>query len=400
MGRSINTGTLNKQYVLNKVSQVTIFSTYLNLSNAIIEHCIATGEFILSPIRYDVHPTGGFKYDSKGKLKFKDFAGYFWGDCFDLVAFVISNMYKININIANKQDFIKVLRHITLTFKDIFYGQEKDITLLTEINNTVVNIRNSKPIIEIVVRDWDGNDKQLWAKFGVELQDLNINFIYPVDQFYINRNVNPEPKYYHNPYDPCYAYLLGKDKHGILNFKLYFPKRDKGVTRFITNCNHLEGINNLSDNDYDIILVTKSTKDRVSIAASVKTALFLYGQDIEIKIGYINIPHETYRLRQNEYDWLKSKLKEDGLLFSLMDNDTAGKLQALWLFDNYNMPPLLIPKGYGAKDFAEFRENNKQKTVFDLIIHTIKNIKDYANYTRIQTRKLIGRIKDGDDMPF
>lgn len=400
MGRSINTGTLNKQYVLSKISQVTIFSTYLNLSNAIIEHCIATGEFILSPIRYDTHPTGGFKYDSRGKLKFKDFAGYFWGDCFDLVAFVMSNMYKVNINISNKQDFIKVLRHITLTFKDIFYGQEKDISLITEINNTVVNIRNSKPIIELVVRDWDGYDKELWAKFGVEFKDLNINFIYAVDQFYINRNVNPEPKYYYNPHDPCYAYYLGKDKHGILSFKLYFPKRGKGETRFITNCNHLEGIQNLSDNDYDVILVTKSTKDRVSLSVSVKTALFLYGQDIDIKIGYINLPHETYRLRQNEYDWIKGKLKKDGLLFSLMDNDKAGKLQALWLYDNYVIPPLLIPKEYNSKDFAEFRSNTKRKVVFDLIINVIKNIKDYANYTRIQTRKLIGNIKEGDDMPF
>ena len=38
-------------------------------------------------------------------------------------------------------DFIKVLKHITFTFKDIFYGKEKDITLINEINNSIVELK-------------------------------------------------------------------------------------------------------------------------------------------------------------------------------------------------------------------------------------------------------------------
>ena len=39
MGRNINSTKLTKEYVLSKVSQITIFSTYLNLSDKIIQYC-------------------------------------------------------------------------------------------------------------------------------------------------------------------------------------------------------------------------------------------------------------------------------------------------------------------------------------------------------------------------
>ena len=139
MGRGIN-NKLTKDYILSKVDQITIFSTYFNLPIEIIQYCIDTGEFIVSPIRADLHPTCGFRYDNRGKLKFKDFAGYFWGDCFDAAGYIISKMKgNENLDISNKQDFIKVLRHITFTFKDIFYGEEKDPLITNNINNMAKN---------------------------------------------------------------------------------------------------------------------------------------------------------------------------------------------------------------------------------------------------------------------
>ena len=378
MGRNINSTKLTKQLILGKISQVTIFSTYLNLSDKLVQYCIDTGELICSPIREDSHPTCGFKYDNKGKLKFKDFAGYFWGDCFDIVALVMSSIYKKSYNVANKEDFIKILRHITFTFKDIFYGQEKDINLVNEINTAISNIKHQKPIIELVVREWNQYDKSYWEKFGVPLQFLNVNFIYPIDQYYINRKINPEPKYFYNIDDPCYGYCLGQDRSGVYNIKLYFPNREKGATKFISNCNHLEGIYNLDKHDYDVIVITKSTKDRVSIGAAIKRIVSLYGQENIGNIGVINIPHETYRLRQNEYDWLKGKLKENGKIVSIMDNDIVGKKEAIWLKNNYKIIPLLIPRDYNAKDFAELVSNNTMNNVNELIINTINYIKEHG----------------------
>ena len=377
MGRNINSTKLTKQLILSKVSQVTIFSTYLNLSDKLVQYCIDTGELICSPIRDDIHPTCGFRYDNKGKLKFKDFAGYFWGDCFDVVAYVMSIIYKKSYDVSDKRDFIKILRHITFTFKDIFYGQEKDINLVNEINTAIGAIKHQKQIIELVVRTWNEYDKEYWNKIGVPLQFLNVNFIYPVEQYYINRKINPEPKYFYNNNDPCYGYCLGKDRSGIYNIKLYFPNREKSVTRFITNCNHLEGIYNLDKTNYDIIVITKSTKDRLSLGATLIRLSSLYGELNKSCIGVINVPHETYRLRQNEFDWLSGKLNKNGKIVSLMDNDITGKCEAIWLRDNYNIIPLLIPKEYNAKDFAELIYNNKIEDVANLIINAIKYIQKY-----------------------
>jgi len=69
MGRSINSGNITKKTILESISQISIFSVYFDLPINIIQHCIDTGELILSPIRIDRHPTVGFRYDNRGKLK-------------------------------------------------------------------------------------------------------------------------------------------------------------------------------------------------------------------------------------------------------------------------------------------------------------------------------------------
>lgn len=395
--RNINSSKLTKQAILEKVSQVNIFATYLGISVETIYNCINNGELICNPLRIDNHPTAGFRYNNKGKLKFKDFANdEFWGDCFDIVALVMSNIYNKPYNISNKEDFIKVLRHITFTFKDIFYGKEKDINVINDINTAINVIKHKKPIIELVVRGWNYNDEKYWNTFGVSIKFLNLNFIYPVEQYYINRNINPEPKYFYSTNDPCYGYFLGKDSNGVNNIKLYFPKRNKDITRFITNCNHLEGIYNLDRNDYNIIVITKSTKDRVSIGSAIMKNLFLYGGLIKDRIGIINIPHETYKLRNNEYDWLQSKLTENGKIVSLMDNDRTGKIEAIWLRDTYNIIPIIIPNRYKVKDFAELVANNNFKTISDLIINTIQYIKEYEE----KDKYFRSTFRGNDDLPY
>lgn len=395
--RNINSSKLTKQTILEKVSQVNIFATYLGISVETIYNCINNGELICNPLRIDNHPTAGFRYNNRGKLKFKDFANdEFWGDCFDIVALVMSNIYNKPYNISNKEDFIKVLRHITFTFKDIFYGKEKDINVINDINTAINVIKHKKPIIELVVREWNYNDENYWDTFGVSIKFLNLNFIYPVEQYYINRNINPEPKYFYSANDPCYGYFLGKDSNGVNNIKLYFPKRNKDITRFITNCNHLEGIYNLDRNDYNIIVITKSTKDRVSIGSAIIKNSLLYGGLIKDRIGIINIPHETYKLRNNEYDWLQSKLTENGKIVSLMDNDRTGKIEAIWLRNTYNIIPIIIPDNYKSKDFAELVANNNFKTISNLIVSTIQYIKEYEE----KDKYFRSVFRGNDDLPY
>ena len=374
MGRHINSNEYTKNYILNKISQELIFSTYFNIPIEIINDCIKNDTHILSPIREDNHPTCGFRYNNKGQLKFRDFAGYFWGDCFDAVALVISKAYNKEFNVNNKKDFIQILKHISLTFKDIINNEEKDPNLITKIHDGISKLRRDKPIIDLVIREWNNTDIEYWKQFKIDIKDLNINFVYPIEQYYINIKQNPEPKYYYNVKDPCYAYYLGKGSDNINNYKLYFPKRTKSEhNRFICNCNHLEGILNLSERNYNYIVITKSTKDRISISSVLKYYNSLYG-GANIKIGVINIPHETYKLRDIELDWLLDKLTYNGKLLSLMDNDRTGLIEAIYLKKEFGITPIIIPKKYSAKDFAELANKLNIDELCKLINDTIKFI--------------------------
>lgn len=370
MRRTVTNGNLTKEFILSKISQVSIFSAYIGVDTEIIEHCINTGEFISSPFRVDEHPSFGFKYDNRGKLKAKDFAGYFHGDCFDAAALVISEIIHKNVDISNKGWFIFVLKHIAYTFRNIIYGKDKDENIEGIIVEGVNAARNRKPIIEFVPRQWNNYDKNYWGKFHVPISYLNTNFVYPVDYFYINRKVNPEPKYYYenDRKDVCYAYMLGQDKRGVYNIKLYFPNRKHGTIRFITNSNCLEGLLNLELNEYDSIIITKSTKDRISLRAYLDAIdlSISYGGTALRTIGLVNIPHESYKLKQNEYDWLRAKCP-NGLILSLMDNDNTGYREAIWLRNNYNIIPLCIPREYEVKDFAELRSKYSIETIKELI---------------------------------
>ena len=396
MGRHINSNTFTKQYILSKISQESIFSVYFHIPIEIIRDCITKGTLILSPIREDTHPTCGFRYDNKGRLRFKDFAGYFWGDCFDAVALVISKAYNKTYDVSNKQDFINILRHISLTFKDVIENVEKDPNIINKIDEGVSKLRKDKPIIDLVIREWNKNDVQYWNKFGIGIQDLNINFVYPVDQYYINKKQNPEPKYYYDKTDPCYAYYLGKGSDNINNYKLYFPNRTKNSrSRFICNCNHLEGILNLNEREYTHIVITKSTKDRIALFTAIKHYTSLY-RETNVKIGVINIPHETYKLRDVEVAWLKDKLRADGEIVTFMDNDRTGKIEAIYFEKTFGFKPILIPKEYNVKDFAELMSIIDINDICKLIEETINKLK----YGR---RKSISNTCFGNeysDLPF
>lgn len=393
MRRTITNGNLTKEFILSKISQVSIFSAYTGVDTEVIESCIETGKFISSPFRVDEHPSFGFRYDNRGKLKAKDFAGYFHGDCFDAAALVISEIIHKNVDISNKGWFIFVLKHIAYTFRNIIYGKDKDENIEGIIAEGVNAARNRKPIIEFVPRQWNNYDKNYWGKFHVPISYLNTNFVYPVDYFYINRKVNPEPKYYYenDRKDVCYAYMLGQDKRGVYNIKLYFPNRKHGTVRFITNSNCLEGLLNLELSEYDSIIITKSTKDRISLRAYLDAIdlSISYGGTALQTIGLVNIPHESYKLKQNEYDWLRTKCP-NGLILSLMDNDNTGYREAIWLRNNYNIIPLCIPREYEVKDFAELRSEYSIETIKELINLSYNYIAD--NYAEDEQKIILDNI--------
>lgn len=379
MKRTPLTSNLTKAFIESNIPQENIMAKYLNLDVNVIKKCIETNTLITSVFRdNDTNSSMGFAYNKHGKLKVRDFggAGQFM-DIYDTVAYVLSIAYERPINTNNKRDFYFILTHIYKTFsKEIDDKKYKE-----KIDNDIIyglsKIKHRRPIIEIVPRSWNKSDRDYWGKLGVSLGYLNTHFVIPVDQYYIDRGVNTEPKYYYKQKDPCYAYMLGQNRQGIHFIKLYFPNRNRTTElKFITNCNVLEGLLNLELNNYDYILITKSSKDRLSIGGHLDTIPFYGGANAKLNIGIINLPSENYHLTEKEYSWLTNKLAPNGKIISLLDFDYTGRCGAKYLYETYDIPYMFITRGefglpnYHCKDFTDLHDK-----------YTIKEINQFINET-------------------
>jgi hypothetical protein len=387
MRRGVATSNLTKDYIESKISQESIMSKYLGIPIEVIKDCIEHNHLITSIFRDDdTNKSMGFAYNSKGKLKVRDFGGVgLFMDIYDTVAYVLGLAFERKIETNNKQDFYFVLKHIAYTFSDIIDGKTVDPSVNPMIANAIAKGKKRKAIIDIVPRSWNKYDKDIWARWGIPLNYLNTHFVLPVEQYYINRGVNSEPKYYYKAKDPCYAYMFGHNRQGIALIKLYFPKRNRSrELKFITNCNVLEGLPNLELSNYDYVIITKSTKDRLSLGAHLQ-AHPLYGggstnSDNPLRIGVINLPSENYRLKQNEYDWISNKLADNGMILSFLDFDETGRNGAKYLKDTYGIPYLFITRGefglpnFECKDFSDLHDKFSIKEIDTFIKDTLKYV--------------------------
>lgn len=382
MKRNPNTTNLTKEYIESKISQEAIVSKYLDIPMDVVLDCINHNRLITSVFRDDdFNKSMGIQYNAKGRLKVRDFGGWgFFEDVYGVVAYVLSLAFERKIETNNKQDFYFVLKHIAYTFSDLIDGKTTDPNVQPMLANAVAKGKTRKAIIDIAPRSWNKYDKDIWGRWGIDLSYLNAHFVIPVEQYYINRTVDTESKYYYNAKDPCYAYMLGTNRQGIRLIKLYFPRRNRRTKlKFITNCNVLEGLLDLELNNYDYILITKSTKDRLSIGNHLMLHP-LYGGANKLNIGVINLPSENYRLKQIEYDWLSKKVKDDGLILSLLDFDRTGRDGAKYLWDNYNIPYLFITRGefglpnFDCKDFADLHDKFNKDQINKFIEDTKKYV--------------------------
>ena len=384
MKRGIGTAKLTKAFIESKVSQVKIMAYYLDIEESVINDCIEHSHLIPSVFRDDdYNGSMGFTINAKGRLKVRDFGGTgFFADVYETVGYVLGLAYERPVNCNNKTDFYFILKHIAHTFSSYIDGVEIDDNIERIDVSTAINKGKARrKIIELVPRSWNKYDKDIWGRWGVDLSYLNTNFVIPVDQYYIDRKVDDNPKYKYTAKDPCYAYMIGQDSKGIWLIKLYFPLRNrKKELKFITNCNVLEGLPNLELDNYDYILITKSSKDRLSIGCHLAHNSFYGGAGVKLNIGVINLPSENYELKVNEYEWISKKLKDDGLIISLLDFDTTGRNGAKHLRYAYNIPYLFITRGelglpnYFGKDFADLHDYFNNSQINQFIKETIKYV--------------------------
>lgn len=347
---------LDKQYILDNVGQENIFQLYLGLP-------VDTTVDYRAPYRQDNTP--GCRYYYKGGvLRFNDFAGYFHGDCFDYVGFVIGE------NAKTTDGFKAILEHIALTFRVHKY---KSRNYVKDAILDIIIKTKSKPKVEIkkriryYKRNWNKYDAWYFKRFGFTKSFLEEHKVIPCETVYIEYidTVNNSSKFklfynYDNKFDLAYCYDWGIDDR-----KVYFPLRNK--PKFVGTTNILQGLFNYQPSEIGII--TKSYKDVMAIRKVCR--------------GYFDIDsiapsNESYVMTKNQVSQFKHY---NNLTLTLYDFDRTGRKTAFSLWRRDGVYPLFFTnsvKLLGAKSF-NYR------------------VKDFSEYLEVngmdKTRKLIERIQ-------
>ena len=343
--------SLSKSYILNNISQETIFSKFMNISINDIYWCLEnTSNLIKSPLRVDNNPTMGFIYVGN-KLRCKDFSGHFWGDCFDLVAFVC--------NFETKQiDFIRILETIAKEFK---IHKFKDSNEQSSINTNLKILKQNKK--EIVKKEFTFKKRELnkydalfWSKNSYTKSDLSRFKIYAIQTIFINNEIIYDYVVERNPKDICYLYDLDNN-----NVQFYFPNREKG--KFLTNFSGLLGKSMIKSNK--ILLITKSYKDICTFEKLIEDTLPIT----------VDAPtSENFLLTKDMYINLWCNYTD---FYSLMDFDFTGRALAFKMKRLYGIKPL-------------FFTNGKRGTKYDF---KVKDLTDYVKkYGTDNAIKLINNV--------
>lgn len=309
------TSEINKNFILDRVSQEDIFSKYLGMT-------IDTKGLFKSPLRKDRNPTCSFNYNSKGMLYMKDWSGYFHGDCFNLVEFLYGCDYRKACE--------KIASDFNLTGKT---------TILKKI--TMPNYEEKVPSkIQVRCRDWNKKDEEYWGAYGISIALLYFYKIAPAKEVWVNGKL----VYRNDLKNPAYIYYFGPGE-----YKVYFPLKKE--YRFICNTSVLQGYSQLPETG-ELCIITKSLKDIAVLHNFDIPAVAPQGESI--------IPS------QKIIDELKLRFK---VIYSLYDFDLTGVRSANKMKKQYDVKPKFFTNGrfgtpdYGGKDVSDIYKNKGIETV-------------------------------------
>lgn len=315
--------TLTRQYVLAHVSEEEIFEKY--------GVTVQNGSFC-SPLRHDRKPTCVF-YRAKmsNKLFLRDWAGYFHGDCFDLVALK-----------ASCTNFNAVLQRVAKDF-----GLIPGETFTPDRTPVISTVKIEKQLCDIRVkrREWSNVDREFWGQWDFKGQTLELYHVTPVDRVWVDGSL-------------VYTYMGGLDvgyvyHFGDYDYKAYFPRRQK--YRFLhNNAEIVQGYLQLPPLG-EACIVTKSLKDVMKLH--------------EFGIAAVAPMSESQTLSIDMYNDLVQRFTK---VFSLYDNDMPGKRATIrWKEEYPEVVNLLMPKGY-PKDFTDFYNKRGYESTLALI-ETLKS---------------------------
>lgn len=313
---------LNRDEVLNSISQEQVFHQYLNIYPQM-------GKFYKSPFRVDNIPGCRFAWHS-GILYFVEnssFNGRLYWDVVDIVKYY------------EKCDYITAL--------NILYSKKSVNQIPSSCKQPIIK---RQPEIRFVKKNWPANNL-----FKLPGHILESEYIFLVDNYWItNEKGEWRKNIIHNPnFTTTIAYYFPDSNH----VKLYFPEKED--FRWYSNCSNDDVFGYYKLKYYseisDTLWITKSAKDRVTL-------------EYYFDIPCIALQNEGCFIPEDKVFEMETLFKK---FIFLYDNDLTGIYQSQKLAEKYNWEYRVIdvlPKDpyemfitYGLKNTKDliYASNNK-----------------------------------------
>lgn len=319
---------LTKEFVLSKITQEDIFMKYLGIYPN-------ETDYFRNPLRTDTHPDCKFYRDSRGMLKFKDFAYQMNIDCFNVIKIIDKNIVTWN----------DVLQKIAKDF-DI-YNKEIDYSIKSDWEKAIRTTSKLFSSIRIKRKEFSREEIDWWWEQGIHKEILDKYKVSSLQTVWLNDNVI----YGYKKHDFGFAQHFGE-----YNYKCYFPLRKQW--KFLQNLPQtiLQGYEQLPATG-DYLVITKSNKDVMS----------LYGFDVPA----IAPTSETVLIEEKRFIELQSRFL---IIFTLFDRDRTGMTLSQQMRKKYNTIPLLFESNNKVfrmkeepKDFTDHYKRYGSRYMLDLI---------------------------------
>jgi hypothetical protein len=293
---------LTKDIILGYISQEQIFERYLLKA-------VSLQAVYSNPLRHDPHPNCVFKYSESGILYLYDYSpkSKMAIDCFDLVR----KLHRV--------DFLDCLRLIANDFN--LEGHYKGETSVRKLVVDIADSAKSKDTSFVyTIKPFNTYSLKFWEQihFRLTREFLQKQGVYLADSVYINDTLISDSK------------LLFIYKLSDTEVQLYKPSKFIKGNKHITLTRKSIFFVDKLDISVDYVCVVKSVKDYLVAKSEGYNVCCILTE---------NLPTHEEDLKLMEY-----LLNSFTYVFTLFDNDRAGKVASVQFRRQFKTIPLIFPK--------------------------------------------------------
>lgn len=298
-----------------------------------------------SPLRKDDKPSFSIFLTEDKSVMFKDFATGESGNIYQL----LSKMWGTDLTSTVRKIYNDFVSQFGTVVRSSFLSQSPNI------------YERSKCKLQVKIRSWKKYDLEFWSSFGVSLTSLQMAEVYPVSHtIYISEEGNSYAF-------KCekFAYAFVERRGSNVYIKVYQPLSATNKWRSSTDASV-----------WNLETKIPKTGDTLFITSSLKDCLNLWDN---LGIPAVCMQGEGYLPDKEKMEDFKRRFKNVVVIF---DNDFSnpenpGKTFAEKISMDFNVPHILIPETYGAKDPSDLYKKVGKEKYLEIMTKLVNKVLDW-----------------------